>query len=124
MFTHIHSATIAVNDQEAALDFYTNVLGFEVAMDAPMGPEMRWLTVVPPGATTQLVLGAPGWAPQDTPGGETGITLVTDDIDKTYEELSAKGVQFRGPVEDMPWGGRATWFSDPDGNVFFLSDGR
>ena len=51
---------------------------------------------------------------------ETGITLVAPDIDATYATLTARGVRFKQPVEVMPWGDKATWFSDLDGNEFFL----
>jgi predicted enzyme related to lactoylglutathione lyase len=119
MFSHIHSTGIAVRDQDAALDFYMNVLGWEKAMDNPMGEGMRWLTVVPPGAATQLVLAHTSWA-GEVKGGNTGISLVAPDIDATYETLLARGVKFKQPVEVMPWGAKATWFSDPDGNEFFL----
>lgn len=118
MISHIHSTTIGVADQDAALDFYTNTLGWEKAMDAMFGEGMRWLTVVPPGATTQLVLAQSSWAGETK--GHSGISVVTPDIDATYEALSARGVSFKQPVETMPWGQKATWFSDPDGNEFFL----
>lgn len=122
MISHIHSTTIAVADQDAALDFYVNTLGWEKAMDAPVGAEMRFLTVVPPGATTQLVLAHPSWAGEGrTPGGHTGISFVTPDIDATYETLTARGVTFKEPVATMPWGQKATRFSDLDGNEFFLA---
>ena len=121
MISSIHSATIIVSDQEKALDFYTNTLGFEKGMDAQMGPNMRYLTVVPPGATTMLVLGLESWGAACA-GQETGISFVTPDIDATYETLSARGVSFNNPPEMMPWGQKATWFSDPDGNEFFLSN--
>lgn len=121
MFSHIHSTTIVVSDQDAALDFYVNTLGWEKVFDNPMGPDMRFVTVVPPGATTQMSLGLPGWLNGYTPG-ETGISLITPDIDATYKTLTERGVKFRGPVETMPWGQKATWFSDPDGNEFFLAE--
>jgi len=98
-------------------------LGWEKALDAPMGPEMRFLTVVPPGAQTQLVLALPSWAGGNLKrGGHTGISMVCDDIDATYEELSKRGVRFKEPVQQMPWGGKATWFYDIDDNEFFLSN--
>jgi catechol 2,3-dioxygenase-like lactoylglutathione lyase family enzyme len=123
MISHIHSATIVVADQDAALDFYVNTLGWEKAMDSPMGPGMRWLTVVPPGATTQLVLAHPSWYTegQARPGKDSGISLSTPDIDATYEALTKRGVKFKQPVEVMPWGGKATWLYDLDGNEFFLA---
>jgi catechol 2,3-dioxygenase-like lactoylglutathione lyase family enzyme len=124
MISHIHSTTIVVADQDAALDFYVKTLGWEKGLDNSVGPEMRFLTVVPPGATTQLVLGLPGWlGGERSPGGETGITLIAPDIDATYETLTQRGVKFKQPVTDMPWGSRATWFSDRDGNEFFLTNG-
>ena len=123
MISHIHSTSIVVTDQDAALDFYVNTLGWQKGMDSPFGPGMRWLTVVPPDATTQLVLSLPSWTDGDAapqPGGHTGISLVAPDIDETYATLITRGVTFKQPVETMPWGQKATWFSDPDGNEFFL----
>lgn len=119
MITHIHSTTIAVADQDAALDFYVNTLGWQKAMDSMFGEGMRWLTVAPPGATTQLVLAHASWAGK-APGGPTGISLIAPDIDATYETLAQRGVKFKEPVSTMPWGARATWFSDIDGNEFYL----
>lgn len=124
MITHIHSATVAVADQDAALDFYVNTLGWEVGLDNPVGEGMRFLSVVPPGATTQLVLGHTSWYSEEYPApGKAGISLVAPDIDATYETLKERGVTFKGPVEEMPWGARAAWFYDLDGNEFFLSNG-
>ena len=123
MFSHIHSTTIIVSDQEAALDFYVNTLGWEKAMDMAFGQEMggmRWLTVVPAGAQTQLALAHASWFPDGKVStGHAGISLLTPDINATYAELTAKGVKFKSPVEVMPWGD-ATWFYDLDGNEFFL----
>lgn len=121
MISQIHSTTISVADQDAALDFYVNTLGWDKADDGLFGEGMRWLTVVPPGAATQLVLAHESWA--EKPSGNTGISLTAPDIDATYATLAAQGVQFKGPVEVMPWGGKAAWFSDPNGNEFFLVEG-
>ncbi|WP_415647302.1 VOC family protein [Stackebrandtia soli] len=128
MITHIYSVTVIVGDQDEAKKFYTETLGWEAREDTKM-ESMRWLTVSPPGALTTVSLGLPGmYTPddpsKDTPGGETGVALVCDDIDATYRELSEKGVSFRGEPESMPWGDFATWFKDPWGNEYFLSGGR
>lgn len=123
MFSHVHSVTVIVSNQDAALDFYVNTLGWEKVHDNPMGPDMRFITVAPPGATTQVSLGLPGWLNSNGPTrGETGISLITPDIDAAYKTLTDRGVTFRGPVEMMPWGQKAAWFSDPDGNEFFLAE--
>jgi catechol 2,3-dioxygenase-like lactoylglutathione lyase family enzyme len=123
MFAHIHSATVIVADQDAALDFSTNTLGWEKALDAEYGEGLRFVTVVPPGATTQLALIRQRWF-----GGEwqtsshTDISRVTHDIDATYATLKARGVTFKQPVEMMPWGQKAAWFLDLDGNELFLME--
>ncbi len=124
MISRIHSTTIAVSNQDAALDFYVNKLGWEKRLDNQLDA-MRFLTVAPPGAATELVLADPVWAGgEDGPakvGGHTGISLVSPDIDATYETLAARGVNFTQPVTAMPWGQKATWFADPDGNIYFLA---
>lgn len=121
MISHIFSATVAVADQDAALDFYVNTLGWEKVIDVPVEEGLRWLTVVPHGSKTQLVLADSSGAAADTsPRKDSGITLVSPDIDATYETLTARGVTFKQPVTVMPWGTKATWFSDLDGNEFFL----
>jgi predicted enzyme related to lactoylglutathione lyase len=121
MITRVHSTTIVVRDQDKALDFYVNTLGWTKSIDNQMGPEMRFLTVVPPGGGAEVAIGQPGWLGRE-PGGETGISLISDDIDGDYERLFAAGVTFTQPVEAMPWGGKGTHFQDPDGNAFFLAD--
>ena len=125
MFSQIYSVTVAVADQEAALDFYVDTLGWEKVMDAPFGNGLRWLTVAPPGTATVLVLAQTGWTEWGAPaaGGDTGIALVTPDIDAAYATLTERGVRFRAPVATLEWGQKGTWFSDLDGNEFFLVEG-
>ena len=123
MFSQIYSATVAVADQEAALDFYVNTLGWDKVMDAPFGEGLRWLTVAPPNSATVLVLAHTSWTSWEAPvtgGGNTGIALVTPDIDAAYRTLTERGVRFKAPVSALEWGQRATWFYDLDGNEFFL----
>jgi catechol 2,3-dioxygenase-like lactoylglutathione lyase family enzyme len=121
VISHIHSTTIEVADQDAALDFYVTTLGWEKTMDNPMGDGMRFVTVAPPSATTQIVLGHSGWfSGEYAPPSKAGISLVTPDIDATYETLTRRGVRFKEPVAVMPWGQKAAWFYDPDGNEYFL----
>ncbi len=124
MISNIHSATMAVSDQDAALDFYVNTLGWEKALDAPMGDGVRFLTVVPPGGTTQLALSPAIWLGEDRkPGGATGIALTTSDIDETYKTLTERGVKFKSAPVMTPWGAKATWFYDQDDNELFLAEG-
>ena len=118
MITHVHSATINVRDLDEALTFYVDVLGWEKRQDSNEAG-MRWLTVAPPGAQTAFALSL-----SDTPNVSftmgCGISLITDDIDGDCASFREKGVQVKAEPETMPWGDRATWFSDPFGNEFFL----
>jgi lactoylglutathione lyase len=123
MIDRIHSATVAVADQAAAVDFYVNKLGWQKAMDVPMGENGSFITVVPPGAATHLALSPKSWFSEEgMPNKSTGISFATKDIDATYETLTACGVRFKEPPKMMPWGGRATWLYDLDDNEFFLAE--
>lgn len=112
MITRFHSAGIYVKDQDAALDFYVNKLGWEKLIDQHVGESMRFLTVAPSGASTQLSL------MQSDERQESLMTLIADDVQATYDELTAKGVTFNMPVETMPWGAKGTELEDPDGILF------
>ena len=130
MISKIHSNAIVVSDQEAALKFYTEILGWEKRTEFRMNENYRFLTVAPVGADTELAL-EPGGAhgvqagicifPETamTPP-STGISLAVEDIEATYSSFVEKGVKFSGPLQDMPWGDKATWLIDPDGNAFFF----
>ncbi len=118
---HIHSASAAVADQDASLGFYVEKLGWEKAADSPISGDMRWVTVVPPGGKTELALVDIRWFEGGVaPSKNTGISIVTTDIEGDYATWSERGVRFKGPVERMPWGDKATWFYDIDDNEFYL----
>jgi len=121
MISHISSVTIFVRDQDKALDFYVNKLGFEKTADNPMGEGMRWLTVAPPGAATAIVL-AHGYGGYDEAriGQFAGIVFTTDDIQATYEMLNSRGVHFSEPPAAQPWGMMQAIFDDQDGTHFVL----
>ena len=126
MITHVHSATLMVEDQDATPEFYLGKLSWEKRADSIYGENgERWVEVGPPGATTVLALIRPpdAGAPPEAAGGYKGLSLVADDMDATYEELRGRGVEFTQPPEQMPWSQKATWFEDPDGNRFFLVEG-
>ncbi len=116
MITRASIVVISVSDQEKALDFYTNSLGFEKLRDDPMGPEARWIEVAPKGAETHLVL-EPGLT--DRIGTWAGVIFECDDIRATHEELRGHGVEFTEKPNERPWGIWAR-FKDQDGNEFGL----
>jgi predicted enzyme related to lactoylglutathione lyase len=118
MIKGIKFASIPVTDQDRALEFYTQKLGFTILTDQPFG-EQRWIELGIPGAQTGVVLFTP-----DEHKGHVGsfshISFFTDDIEKTYQELLQRGVEMDGPPKKMPWGTFIT-FKDPDGNGYVLS---
>src|SRR5579859_6753690 len=90
MLTRIGTITVQVTDQDAALAYYTEKLGFEKRADIPMGPDQRWIEVAPAGAETRVLLykatpdqpGADSYeAAQASIGKDTGMVLDVDDIE-------------------------------------------
>ena len=105
----INLASVLVDDQQKALDFYTRVLGFEKRTDVPMGGEHRWLTVVSPDAPdgVELVL-EPDEHPAVRPFKEAlvadGIpytSFAVDDVAAEHERLVGLGVRFTQPPTPM-----------------------
>jgi len=124
-----------VHDQDVALEFYTKKLGMEVREDVTL-PEMgnfRWLTVAPVGQddVAIVLMAIPGAPVMDESTAEDvralmakgfagAVFLVTDDCQKSYEELSARGVEFTDTPEQRPYG-IDCGFRDPSGNTFRLT---
>lgn len=124
----VQSVPVFVDDQERALTFYRDVLGFQVLMDYAMTEDFRWLVVVPPEGGAEIILYCPaqsvnGDAAQEIRqriGQWTGIIMLTDDIQQTYQEMVAQDVAFQSPPKLQPWGAYETIFTDLDGNQFHL----
>lgn len=121
MITNIRTVGVYVSDQEAALRFYTEVMGFEVRADRSMGRQGRWLEVAPPGAQSRLVL-YPRAMMEDWDKRKTSVVLGCPDIESEYERLSGSGVTFLQTPTKMKWGSFAV-LADPDGNEFVLAEG-
>ena len=117
--THIKTTTVAISDEETAIDFYVNKLGFELRRDEAMGP-MRWIEVAPPGGQTVIVLARGYGHNADRVGTFSGLVLEADDIQATYEQLRDKGVTFSEGPTVQPWGGVQALFADQDGNGYVL----
>jgi predicted enzyme related to lactoylglutathione lyase len=131
----IANAQLWVQDQDEALAFYTERLGWEVRADVTM-PEMgdfRWLAVGPPGQDDMSVVlmaipGPPVFEPETaeqvrnlTAKGAAGtVFLTTDDCRASYEELKGRGVEFVDRPEERPYGIDAS-FRDPSGNHIRLT---
>jgi len=134
----IANAQLWVHDQNEALDFYTNKLGWEVRADVTLAElgDFRWLTVGPPGQEdfAVVLMAIPGAPVMDAETGERvrelmgkgfagTVFLSTDDCQASYEELKARGVEFTEEPEERPYG-IDSGFRDPSGNSFRLTQVR
>ncbi len=132
MITKMSHVLIWVKNQQEALEFYRDKLGFEVDTDAEIGPGFRWLTMKikgQPGFEIILMEPNPGMMLDEESAAQLrslldkgvlgGGVFDADDIHKTYEELKARGVEFKGPPSVQSWG-TATVMKDNSGNWFSL----
>ncbi len=133
MITKMSHVLIWVKNQQEALEFYRDKLGFEVDTDATFGEGYRWLTMrIPtqPGFEIILMEPRPGMMLDEESAAQLralvdkgvlgGGVFDADDIYKTYDELKARGVEFKGPPSTQSWG-TATVMKDNSGNWFSLS---
>jgi catechol 2,3-dioxygenase-like lactoylglutathione lyase family enzyme len=122
---------IFVNDQEAALDFYTNTLGLEKVQDEPYGESgARWITISPAEMRIRIVLKKAEKEHEKAMVGRSDgapiLALGPDDVRAAYEWLRERGVRFLGEPYRYP-GGIGALLLDPDGSPVLLqqeSNGR
>ncbi|MDQ6774848.1 MAG: VOC family protein [Actinomycetota bacterium] len=116
--TTIGLVIIPSPEQDRAIEFY-EALGFEKRTDVPMGGGYRWVEVYPPSGTTGIALAPP--RAEDATAVQTGITLPTDDIEKTYAYMQSLGVDVDAEISRM--GDPVPpmfWFRDADGNTLLV----
>jgi catechol 2,3-dioxygenase-like lactoylglutathione lyase family enzyme len=133
MIQKLSHTPIFVDDYDRALDFYVGKLGMEVRSDMAMpGGTFRWLTIAPKGQDIEIVLmkldSVPNLGPGDVEairglqrrGALSAGVLATDDCRRSYEELSAKGVEFMSPPKEEFYAIEAL-LKDPFGNWFSMT---
>ena len=114
----IKFVSIPTRDQDRALAFWTEKMGFTVATDQQFDETQRWIELRIPGADTRLVLFT-------TQGSESLIgtfapmSFWTDDVDAAYQQLVDAGVEVLGPPKKAEWG-TSLLFKDPDGTTFHI----
>jgi catechol 2,3-dioxygenase-like lactoylglutathione lyase family enzyme len=119
VITHVKFVSIPTRDQDRALAFYTAKLGFKVVTDQPFDGTQRWIELRIGGSETHFVLFTPQ-GQDDRIGSFFNGSLACDNVERTFQELKARGVEFSAEPKTEPWGTFAT-FKDPDGNEFVLS---
>jgi predicted enzyme related to lactoylglutathione lyase len=119
MIKQIKFVSVPVANQDRALDFYTEKLEFTIITDQPFDDKQRWIELRVPKAETRVVLFT-----TDEDKGRIGrfmnVSFTCDDLQKTYEELKGRGVEFVNPPKKEHWGSYAI-FKDSEGNSFVLS---
>src|SRR3954471_16194031 len=117
--TMVGTVMLPVSDQDRALEFYVDKLGFETRVDAPFGDGDRWVEVAPQGAETSIALVPPREG--DSAGIESRIGLTTEDVDADHADLKARGVKVDDEVmrmgEPVP---PMFFFEDVDGNRLLI----
>jgi catechol 2,3-dioxygenase-like lactoylglutathione lyase family enzyme len=121
--THVGRVMVPVADQDAAIAFYTDTLGFSLAADVPFGDGERWVEVAPPGGGAAIAL-VPARGDYQ-PGRMTGIALVSPDPRADHAELGEKGVD----VDAELMGGDGTvpllfFFRDGDANHLMVVEAQ
>ncbi len=128
MLTSLTNVSVWVHDQDEAVAFYTEKLGFELRQDVTV-PEMgnfRWVTVGCPGRTSGWRVTVPGPHVFDADtqakvqeilakGAAGGLFFAADDVYASYEDLKGRGVEFQSEPEEQPYG-VDVGFRDPSGN--------
>jgi catechol 2,3-dioxygenase-like lactoylglutathione lyase family enzyme len=119
MIRAIKFVGIPVRNQDAALKFYTEKLGFKVSTDQYFNEKQRWIELAIPGAESGVVLFTPD-GHEKRIGEFQSISFRCDDVFATATILKSKGVEFTSEPKKEDWGTSAV-IKDPDGNQFVLS---
>jgi catechol 2,3-dioxygenase-like lactoylglutathione lyase family enzyme len=119
--TQLGRVLVPVSDQDEAIAFYTNTLGFSLVADVPFGEGDRWVEVAPKGGGAAIALVPPQGDYQ--PGRMTGIALVSPDPRAAHAEMQGKKVD----VDRELMGGDGTvpllfFFRDHDGNQLMIAE--
>ncbi len=115
---YVSVVSVFVSDQDRAIDFFVNKLGFEKTTDVPFGEGERWIEVkAPDGQTTINLYKAPESGAG--PDGFSRLSFYSDDVRGTVEQMRAKGVEITEDPNEQPWGVQAQ-FKDPDGNGYVI----
>jgi len=113
--TQVGTVIVPVSDQDRALGFWVDKLGFEKRLDGPFGDGHRWLEVAPPGGTTTIALVA---SPEEA-GSATEVSFATGDAEADHAELREQGVDADEELIRMgDYVPPMFTFRDPDGNGF------
>ena len=121
MISRVSTVGVYVRDQDKALEFYTDKLGFEVRKHVDE-PDFKWFEVAPPGGETTIVLCAPDYQTGDESkiGRYTEIAFHADDMRELHRVYTERGVKFTQEPRLEPYGVWFAAFIDQDENEYFV----
>ncbi|HEY0072193.1 MAG TPA: VOC family protein [Chloroflexia bacterium] len=115
---HISVVSVYVSDQDRAIDFFVNKLGFELVSDEQFGEGQRWVQVKSPEGQTSITISKASEFGM-TLGNFAGLVFYSDDVRGTVADLKSKGVEITEEANEQMWGVQAQ-FKDPDGNTYVI----
>lgn len=119
MISHVKFVSIPTTDQDRAVTFWTEKVGFRVLTDQPFNETQRWIELRVGSSDTRVVLFKfDGQGLQA--GGPFNGAFACDNVEQTHRQMVERGVDM-APLQKAPWG-TFTSFKDPDGNLFVLSN--
>lgn len=126
MVRNIIASVLFVRDLSRCLTFYRDTLGLEIqnsdAHSAAFKMENIYFLLLDPSAAASLIDSEEGELKIQVEGGPRGLLAAeVEDVDAIYEKLLAKGVTFKRPPTDQPWGKRTAHFADPEGNLWEIN---
>jgi lactoylglutathione lyase len=119
MLQYIKFTQLPVTNQQRAVRFYTQKLGFRILQNTPYKTGWRWIELGIPGAETAIVLTK---RDNDLVNEVPSLVLAVDDVEATFEELSANGVEAIQPPRPAPWNPeqRFALLRDSEGNTILI----
>ncbi len=120
---HINFHSVPVQDQDRAIAFYRDRLGFAVQTDAPYAPGWRWIFMTLPGGQCRLQFARPS---EVHVHGVPALTLVCDSVDDEAGRLKGAGVTIKDGPADAPWAPGVRWMmiEDSEGNLVLMESLR
>lgn len=117
---HVRFTELPVVDQDRAVAFYTEKLGFRVAQDRPYQEGWRWITLEIPGEKTRILLIRR--KADEARDGVPSLVLTVDDVHRSYRQLKQKGVAFTDEPKTAPWDEREAYavLQDSEGNLVMI----
>ena len=128
MQRHLAYVSLLIDDYDNAVEYFTQVLGFEVVQDEQLTNEKRWIVVAPSAEGGALLLAKASTAEQrdlvgKQGGGRVWLFLHTDDFDCDYARMQERGVRFEETPRNEPYG-KVVVFTDRWGNRWDLVESR